>query len=253
MYSSNHGSNPEWGNFLGALCSGAAPNLEHIYLSRAYPQRGPRLGHVTLLPNSLPRLRRMSVCFSFTDETLAALLAAAGPRLTELTICFPPTTAAAVRLMASRDFPWMPSLRKLELAWSDSNCKFEVPGWTDDSAALVVSLLARTPGLRKLHLQPPALDELLVRLLALIEGGGLPCLRELDVLPYGEARLSPGALLLLLLWRKRAARKAGEGQEPGPGAALELKGLPFRSTPPLLSEVTKQCLAQIKAAVGGTV
>lgn len=76
-----------------------------------------------------------------------------------------------------------------------------------DTALHAIDALARLPALTSLVLQPCELDETVVRLLALAEGGGLQRLAKLQIWNF-QPGWTVGAMLLLLLWLKREAKKA---------------------------------------------
>jgi hypothetical protein len=172
-------------------------------------------GAALLLPHSLPSLRELRFECNATAAAIASLLGAAGPRLSRL-VCSSATTTDAVAAMAVRDFPWLPSLESLDLYWPSQSSAGESPPWRQESGEQLVLALSRMPALNRLAPLGGEYDEIVVRLLALAEGGGLPQLVTLD-LPWDSSLMSHGAQLLVAVWLKRQAKQAVEGAE---GAVL---------------------------------
>lgn len=118
--------------------------------------------------------------------------------------------------------------------------------WAPDAPQHAASALARLPALKSLTLEPWEHDELLVRLLVVAEGGGLPCLKTLHLLnPYNMV-LSEGAALLLLLWLKGEAKKALQGE--GPGVMRQVTGLNMSGMHDSMKKITPHHLAGFKQA-----
>ena len=111
-------------------------------------------------------------------------------------------------------------------------------------------------------MKPREHDELVVRLLALAEGGGLQSLTMLEFdsnLPAGELQilatlgfqnwqsgLTQGPMLLLLLWLKRQAKKAL--QADGEGVLWDVQGLRLNHMNPSMMQIADTALAQMKDA-----
>jgi hypothetical protein len=219
---------------------------------------------VIFKPLSLPCLTHLYISDPGEHCVIAGLLSAAGPQLTTISINSGyRVTTDAVSLMAEQNYPWLPALRVLELD------KCGISSFCDSPAfAQLVAALSRLPALKKLTC--PFFDELIVRLLALAEGGGLPSLTHLilgdrdsyhvDENMYeddddfrvfsGELVTRPGltvgALALLLLWLKREAKKAVDGT--GPAAVWEVRGLIGMTLPTFAENMASHCLNQLKKA-----
>ncbi len=202
-------SEGELSDVLAAIGSGALLGLERLEL-RCRFSSPPLLPSAPILPNSLPSLRALDVSAIAGDALLAGLLGAAGPDFGTLVLKYGPDSTAAVRLLAGTDYPWLPSLRQVDLAWHGDQ-----RGWNGDGdlPERVVTALSRMPALEELTLMPSLSDGLVVRLLALLDGGGLAHLLRLNIYDQGsEFRVSVGALLLLVMWVKTEAQR----KVPGP-------------------------------------
>jgi hypothetical protein len=149
-----------------------------------------------------------------------------------------------LRLVVEQDYPWLTGLKSLSLRWYSWNA---AQAWAAGTPAQIITALTRLPALDALALLCPQFDELFVRLLVHAENGGasaLPTLTLLSPRSGSWGYLSVGAHLLLLLWLKREAKKAVQGQ--GPGVKWELQGLDTNKL--YMKRVTKKCIAQVKAA-----
>lgn len=170
-----------------------------------------------IIPDSLPALRTLRINLPLADDVITCLLGAAGAQLGALRIEDGPVAITTARLVADNDYPWLPALKTLSLP------KVVEPQGT--FAQRIMTALSRLPALRTLEIALSSSDEMLVRLLALADTGGLPNLAQLrNDSPFDQ--LSDGAILLLLMWLKREVKKARQGQ---PSAALwdltDLRGI----------------------------
>ena len=209
------------------------------------------LGDVNLLPNSLPSLRTLSTSSALSAGLLGAIFAAAGPCLTDISITNGQAVKTALRLLEENDCAWAPTLQSLLLYWQEEQEEYEGDGELPldlDTPRHVVKALARLPALRSLELFPREPDELVVRLLALAEGGGLQSLATLMVDDECGPALTAGAVLLLLLWLKREAKKALEGE--GKGALWDVKVMAslLDDMHPSIKQITETHLSQLKEA-----
>lgn len=233
-------------SFFNALGSGALPRLQHLALGDSYDAFN-AAGQLDLMPNALPGLRSLHVHADVPNALVAGLFAAAGPGLSEIELDVGVAATAGVRLIGEQDYAWMPSLRRLSLKWTNTVNAGGAGAWEDDTAPNTAAALARLPALKTLKITPQAYDELLVRILVLAEGGGLPSLSKLHL---GDNRfaaaLTDGAILLLLLWVKREMKKAVEGQAPA--VTWEVEGLLEREMHDSVKKATQDCFAQIREA-----
>ena len=198
----------------------------------------------TFLPNALPSLGLLRVEVPVPNALLAGLLGAAGPHLATLDITGWVAAEEATRLLAVENYPWLPSLRTLSLQFAGN--WWGVPPGVPEPLTTVMS---RLPAVRSLTLASGAYDELLVRLLAVVDSGTLPQPPKLNLLPMSnhvDCNISNGARLLLLLWLKEEAKKAVDGQAPA--VKWEINGLVRVRTLQHIREVTTNCLKQIKEA-----
>ena len=214
---------------LTALGSGGLARLQYLRL-RGSPQWGGPGAQATIASGSLPALRTLELDFPDSgDGLVAALLGAAGPRLETLSAYpHPSTSAAFMRTLAERDFPWLRGLQQLQLNWFNAAPQ----DWTKDTPSQIVAVLSRAPSLMSASIFTKLdVEELIVRLLVLLEGGGLARLTDITLMSLEPVDRERGAALLLLLWLKRQATKALRGKERGPvpGAKLDVAGLFMRS------------------------
>jgi hypothetical protein len=236
--------------FSALLGSGALPHLEHLVLDRdrdfmSYDQ----MNAFDTVSGSLPSLRSLCVNTAAPPTLLPGLFAAAGPNLTTLKLDVGVAAAVGVELLAEEDYPWLPPLQGLSVKWAQPQRADVGASWEEyDNAELLVAALARLPALKTLSVEAPEYDELLVRLLAAAEMGALPSLTTLKLTgdPHGSATITNGALLLLLLWLKREAKKALAGQAPA--ALWDVRGLPLSDMPDAIKRATDNCLAQLGKA-----
>jgi hypothetical protein len=250
IYIGRNHSGHDLGSLFSAIGSGALPALESLVIeppSRTYFD-GAELGGGDFLPNSLPSLKRLFIDFPTSSELIAGLLSAAGAQLTTLEIKSSSTAPAVVRLIAEQDYPWLPSLQSLSLRWYGVA---QMHPWVADMPRQVAMALPRLPALSVLTAACSHYDELFVRLMAMAEGSGIPRLPTLQLLSsrgISSDDLSCGARLLLLLWLKREAKKAVEGQGQGQGVKWEVQGLAPTYASSYTDQITKGCLGQINAA-----
>ena len=101
------------------------------------------------------------------------------------------------------------------------------------------------PALKSLVLHPREADEMVVRLLALAESGGLQNLATLEIFDY-QPGLTQGAALLWLLWLKREAKKALQGK--GQAALWDVKGLYLEHLPTSMQQIAETQLVQLSEA-----
>ena len=154
----------------------------------------------------------------------------------------------ALRLLEENDYAWAPTLQSLLLYWQEGQEEYEDDGEPPldlDTPRHVVTALARLPALRSLFLVPYEPDEMLVRLLALAKGGGLQSLATLDMQRYGPVP-TVGTVLLLLLWLKREAKKALQGE--GEGCLWDVRGRPLDEKHASMEQITETHLLQLKEA-----
>ncbi len=191
-------------------------------------------------PNALPNLSTLCIEAEAPPALVAGLLGAAGAQLTKIeTKSYDRITEAAVLgLILEEDYPWLAGLHSLTLHRA----------LTAETPTQIVAALTRLPALEALAVACLQYDELFVRLLVHAENGGASALPAFKLLPAlnGWGHLSAGAHLLLLLWLKREAKKAVQGQGQGAGVKWEVQlggvGKPY------ITEVTAKCLKQVKAA-----
>jgi hypothetical protein len=156
----------------------------------------------------------------------------------------------AVRLMAEEGYPWLPTLTELWLEWfvyltdiiglEGANGNME---WDADTPEQTAMALAHLPTLQTLQLRCPSPDELVVRVMALAEGGGLPRLTKLDIGPRVNgppSKITAGAAFLLLLWLEQTA---------GPGQGMMRRQWDVQD----LSRhaLVRECVARIREAGAG--
>lgn len=235
---------------LNVLCSGGLPRLESLHLGSFGKLFGVALDCMDIIPHSLPNLRSLHIGFQAYTAILAALFAAAGPTLTTLKIETGASSRAAVHLLARYGYPWLDSLTDFSVEWPPG---YQQPAfaWGPDTPQHLAAALARLPALKTLAVTCPAYEELVVRLLALAESGGLAQLTTLNLRSYNycgdvSTSMSHGARALLLLWLKREAKKALMGEEPA--AVWNVWGLMDSKMPEYMKQVTVNALAQIKEA-----
>ena len=232
-------------SLFNAIGSGALASLHTLIIRRPYrAENAPAvvIGDAKLLPNSLPP-RKLEIDANMSAGLVGAIFAAAGPGLPDMGILYGGTVKAAMRLLEENDYAWAPTLRSLKLGWKREYWDYSAQPLDPDLHAL--DALARLPALKSLALDPGEPDELVVRLLAVAEGGGLQSLDTLEIDKYGW-HPSEGGVLLLLLWLKREAKKALRGE--GEGALWDVRGLLRRDMNPSLKQITETHLAQLKEA-----
>ena len=130
-------------SFFDALGSGTLTRLHTLKIGYSFAPPDV-LGDANLVPNSLPSLRDLYIATPMSAGLLGRIFAAAGPALATINIDNGHTAAIAVRLLAENDYVWAPALKSLVL-------------------------------------KPREADEMVVRLLAPAEGGGLQNLATLKL------------------------------------------------------------------------
>ncbi len=235
-------------SLFNAIGTGALPNLECLHLIGA-PPRHPFPHNFVIPANCLPSLRALRLeAPTMPTALIAALMAAAGQQLALITTptrADPRVADAVVELLAGHDYPWLPSLVKLKLDW------FKSQGWTPSNLPHLVAALARLPALKDLVLRGPTYDDLVIKLLTLLDAGSLPHLEAFTLYhtTSDEVKLK-GAIsdeirLLLGLWLKRQARAGRVFKCDIKELALSAGGERTWS-----GMKTDECLAQIEAARG---
>lgn len=244
--SNNHSPIP----LLNALCSGGLPRLESLHLGSFGRLSGVALDGIDIIANSLPSLRSLHIGFQAYNAILGALFAAAGPQLTALKIETGASSRTAVHLLATNGYALLASLDSISVEWPPG---YQQPAfaWGPDTLQQLTAALARLPSLKTLAVESPAYEELVVRLMALAECGGLAQLTTLNLRSYGYYgtgfnSMSHGVRALLLLWLKREVKKALMGEERG--AVWNVTWLMNGKLPEYMKEVTMTALAQIKEA-----
>lgn len=198
-----------------------------------------------LLPNSLPSLHSLSANTAIPAGLLGSIFAAAGPGLTQISIEDGRTLPTAMRLLKENEHVWAPSLQSLWLRWARMQRDYGAQLSGPDTPRQVAETLSRLPALMSLYLAPQEADEMLVRLLALAERGGLQSLTTVRGWTYGPPP-PDGAVLLLLLWLKREAKKALPGEE---GALWNVERLhSYEEMHPFMQQITETILEQLKEA-----
>jgi hypothetical protein len=200
---------------FNALGSGALARLHTLQIERFERFPVPQevvVGDANLLPNSLPSLRKLSIDLPMSSGLLGGIFAAAGLSLTTISITNGETIPIAMRLLGETDYVWAPALQPLNLYWECARVGGGAQPLDPDTPLLAIDALAHLPALKSLVLRAREPDELLVRLLALAEADGLPNLATLYLQGWGQS-FTGGAMLLLLLWLKREAKKALQGEE----------------------------------------
>ena len=246
--------NSVYPSFFSAFSSGGLARLQHLYLNTSNNWDGAG-GQVTIAPGSLPALRTLELACDESDGLVGALLDAAGPHLTSLSARTSSASIAVLAGAAQRDLSWLAGLQKLRIVfWFDDEV-FE--GVLPEFVVLGLSLL---PSLTTLKLCCSCgVQELIVRLLVLLEGGGLPHLTLLEFssgAPFAMREL--GAVLLLALWLKRQAAKGrAEGEQDPVAAAETVLALPFlrgsvfrKSRDTWVRAWIEQCTKQLENAHG---
>ena len=205
------------------------------------------LGAVAWLPNSLPSLHKLSIDVPMSAGLLGGIFAAAGPGLTTISIINRQTAQIALRLLAENDYAWAPALQSHSLHWEWEYGVEATQPWDSQMPlrAGAVEVFARLPALKSLCLTPRNPDELVVCLLALAEAGGLPNLATLEIRAYWPS-LTAGAVLLLLLWLKREAKKALQGD--GEAAKWDVQGLRPDGKHTALKQITETHLTRLEEA-----
>lgn len=233
--------------FLVSLGSGGLASLKYLHLS-GIPKWGGAGDQAIITPGSLPALRTLKLVCWENDGIVCALLGAAGPRLTSLEAHNGSVSTAVIEAMAERDLPWMSGLDYLLLTWHFSD---EVePSWAH-TRPQIFSVLTRVPSLTGLYLwSNKNMEELIVRLLTLLESGGLPNMTLVETEAFGINDQLRGAALLLLLWAKRQAIKALEGMEEGhiPGARMDVYFSVYCKRANCFSTWIAQCMEQLEEA-----
>lgn len=198
----------------------------------------PYIDSVDLLPNSLPNLRSLRIACRGGRAFVANLFEAVGTKLSLLMVSDSCATTEAVALLAQHDYPWLPSLRDLSLQW-----RRHLPGWNASCPQHVVLTLARIPAIKLVVLECPVFDEIVVRLLALAEGGALS--KTMDVrLERDHGYYGNGARLLLALWLKREMKKALEGR--GDATVWRVSGISDKYYS--CEEAMEKCMTTIEEA-----
>lgn len=199
-----------------------------------------------ILPNSLPSLHKLAIDAAMPAGLLGGILAAAGPGLHTLHITHGRTATAAMRLLEESAYVWAPALRSLSLHWGRAYYGYGAQPVDLDSPRCAIDALARLPALESLalHVHTREPDELVVRLLALAEAGGLS--PSLATLHLDGREWTAGAVLLLLLWLKRETKKALEGE--GAGVLWEVKGLTSEHMHDSMKQITETHLFQLAQA-----
>ena len=198
-------------SFFNALGSGVLTRLHTLDIGHSYAAQAGMLGDANLLPNSLLSFRKLYIGASMPAGLLGGIFAAAGPGLTAINIDNGQTVPTAMRLLEENDYVWAPALQSPSLYWKGVYGGDGTQLVDPDTPLHAVDALARLPALNSLVVNAIEPDELLVRLLALAEGGGLPSLATVNLQNWRSV-LTEGALLLLLLWLKREAKKALRGE-----------------------------------------
>jgi hypothetical protein len=192
----------------------------------------------TLLPNSLPSLRSLCIKCKIAGGTLAGLLSAAGPSLSTIEMTQSSVVGEALGLMAAQDYRWLPALEALTLMSSS----FAYPSMPRE----LITALARAPALKTLALRLHKYDEVVVRMLAVVEGGGLPQLTKLT-LDAWHGVVSHGTRLLLALWLKQNVKEAAEGR--GRAVSWVVDGIDYQYGKGTdVRKAVKGCLLQVEEA-----
>ena len=189
------------------------PQLRHLNLSsHLFNQDEDALEGLASTPGVLAQLETLTVVgWACGPAHFLRILEACGPRLT--TLEHSPSgqgkrgeaCEALCRFIAdpALGFPWRHSLQTLRLSPACTKERASTTGPLDVSRAL-----ACLPSLRTFHVGLKLGDEMLVRLLRLVEDSRLPRLQDVDMQAWG---VSVGGMLLLAARLKQEKARGAQG------------------------------------------